>query len=63
MITAMYQRQISDEMNVCMQEFPAIAILGPRQVGKTTLAHQLMQQRTLALAGQGTAGADGVATG
>lgn len=51
----MYQRQISDEMNVCMQEFPAIAILGPRQVGKTTLAHQLMQQRALALAGQGTA--------
>ncbi len=27
-----------------LQEFPAVAILGPRQVGKTTLAHQLCVQ-------------------
>ena len=26
-----------------LQEFPAVAILGPRQVGKTTLAHQLCE--------------------
>lgn len=37
----MYQRQIMAEMAVYLQEFPAVAILGPRQVGKTTLAHQL----------------------
>ncbi len=36
----MYQRQIMAEMAVYLQEFPAVAILGPRQVGKTTLAHQ-----------------------
>ena len=42
----MYQRQISDEMNVCLQEFPAIVILGPRQVGKTTLARQFAKQHS-----------------
>jgi predicted AAA+ superfamily ATPase len=41
----MYQRQTFQELNVYLQEFPAVAILGPRQVGKTTLAHQLMQSR------------------
>lgn len=41
----MYQRQISSEMGTLLQEFPALAILGPRQVGKTTLAHQLMLHR------------------
>ena len=25
--------------------FPAVALLGPRQVGKTTLAHQIAQSR------------------
>ena len=38
----MYERQTAEELNVYLQEFPAVAILGPRQVGKTTLAHQLM---------------------
>ncbi len=28
-----------------MREFPAVAILGPRQVGKTTLAHELADAR------------------
>lgn len=27
-----------------LKEFPAVAILGPRQIGKTTLAHQLCEQ-------------------
>lgn len=40
-IAAMYQRQVMRQMTVYLQEFPAVAILGPRQVGKTTLAHQL----------------------
>jgi predicted AAA+ superfamily ATPase len=44
----MYERQTSDELTIYLQEFPAVAILGPRQVGKTTLAHQLMQRRTQA---------------
>lgn len=37
----MFQRQIFGELRRYVQEFPAVAILGPRQVGKTTLAHQL----------------------
>ena len=28
-----------------LDQFPAVAILGPRQVGKTTLAHELAEQR------------------
>lgn len=40
----MYQRQILTELLLYLQEFPAVAILGPRQVGKTTLAHQLAQR-------------------
>ncbi|MCF8209485.1 MAG: ATP-binding protein [Rhodoferax sp.] len=49
----MYKRQASEELNIYLQEFPAVAILGPRQVGKTTLAHQLMH--ILAETGQGQA--------
>ncbi len=37
----MFQRQILGELRQYLQEFPAVAILGPRQAGKTTLAHQL----------------------
>ncbi len=36
----MFSRQIQDELRQYLQEFPAVAILGPRQVGKTTLARQ-----------------------
>lgn len=43
----MYSRQIFTELGLYLQEFPAVAILGPRQVGKTTLAHQLSEQKTL----------------
>jgi predicted AAA+ superfamily ATPase len=42
----MYQRQILKELGLYLQEFPAVAILGPRQVGKTTLAHQLSESHT-----------------
>ncbi|MFM9104849.1 MAG: AAA family ATPase, partial [Cyanobium sp.] len=28
-----------------LERFPAVALLGPRQVGKTTLARQIAQQR------------------
>jgi predicted AAA+ superfamily ATPase len=45
----MYPRQAAEELNVYLQEFPAVAILGPRQVGKTTLAHQWLQSHPQAL--------------
>jgi len=45
----MYPRQAAEELNVYLQEFPAVAILGPRQVGKTTLAHQWLQSQPRAL--------------
>jgi predicted AAA+ superfamily ATPase len=48
----MYKRQIAEELNVYLQEFPAVAILGPRQVGKTTLAHQLMGHTQQSPSGQ-----------
>ena len=37
----MFERQIIGELRQWLGEFPAVAILGARQVGKTTLAHQL----------------------
>ncbi len=35
-------RQQKEEIRILLEEFPAIAILGPRQVGKTTLAKELI---------------------
>ena len=43
----MFKRQINDELQQYLDEFPAVAILGPRQAGKTTLAQQLAQSQTL----------------
>ena len=37
----MLKRQILGDLRQYLHEFPAVAILGPRQVGKTTLARQL----------------------
>ena len=42
----MFKRQINDELQQYLDEFPAVAILGPRQAGKTTLAQQLAQSQT-----------------
>jgi predicted AAA+ superfamily ATPase len=39
----MLKRQVLGDLHQYLQEFPAVAILGPRQVGKTTLAHQLAE--------------------
>lgn len=39
----MFERQISQTLRHYLQEFPAVAILGPRQAGKTTLAHQIAE--------------------
>ncbi|WP_319560281.1 ATP-binding protein [Marispirochaeta sp.] len=37
----MIDRQIEDEINVLKNEFPIVAILGPRQSGKTTLSRKI----------------------
>ena len=44
-------RQALPELSHLMQEFPAVAILGPRQVGKTTFAHQVALARQVANSG------------
>ena len=45
----MYSRHCQPFLEQLLSEFPAVAILGPRQVGKTTLALDLLQQRPTAL--------------
>lgn len=35
------QRHIAHDVKLLLEERPAVALLGPRQVGKTTLAHEL----------------------
>ena len=42
----MLQRLAIEDLKENLELFPATAILGPRQVGKTTLAHQLAGQLT-----------------
>jgi hypothetical protein len=39
----MIQRKIQARIRETMQQFPAVGILGPRQIGKTTLALQLAE--------------------
>jgi len=38
-------RRIADELKNLLEDSPAVALLGPRQVGKTTLAHELGEGR------------------
>lgn len=38
-------RRIADELKSLLEDSPAVALLGPRQVGKTTLAHELGEGR------------------
>ncbi len=38
----MIQRRISNEINESLAYFPVVSIIGPRQVGKTTLAKQII---------------------
>lgn len=35
----MIRRKIQEHLSELLQDFPAVALLGPRQVGKTTLAY------------------------
>lgn len=37
----MINRRIQIQLETLLQEYPAVALLGPRQVGKTTLAHEI----------------------
>jgi predicted AAA+ superfamily ATPase len=39
----MIKRHAMAELRTLLGEFPVVALLGPRQVGKTTLAHQLIR--------------------
>ncbi len=41
----MIERRIADELLTALEESPAVALLGPRQVGKTTLALELAKSR------------------
>ena len=37
----MIRREAEAEIKQLLEEFPAVAVLGPRQVGKTTLAEEI----------------------
>ena len=39
----MINRRVQDELTLLLGTFPAVALLGPRQVGKTTLARELLK--------------------
>ncbi len=41
----MIEREKYHEVAELLESFPAVAIIGPRQVGKTTLAHKIAQTR------------------
>ena len=41
----MIERRITAELNELLDSYPAVALMGPRQVGKTTLAHSIAEQR------------------
>lgn len=45
MIAGMIDRRKARELAKLLNESPAVALLGPRQVGKTTLAHEIGEQR------------------
>ena len=41
----MYQRSLQPKVQQSLRHFPAVALMGPRQVGKTTLALSLAEAR------------------
>jgi len=47
----MFKRQIDQTLRQYLQEFSAVAILGPRQAGKTTLAHQIAESLSVTAGG------------
>lgn len=44
-IACMLRRNLHAEVLAALDEMPAVALLGPRQVGKTTLAHAIAETR------------------
>ena len=42
----MIQRRTETEVLQLLEQFPAVAMLGPRQIGKTTLAQQIAARTT-----------------
>jgi len=44
-ITRMINRNISPHLSELLDQFPAVGLLGPRQVGKTTLALEIARRR------------------
>lgn len=43
--TSWVRRRLLEPINEKLEQFPAVALLGPRQVGKTSLARELAEQR------------------
>ena len=39
----MIKRKIQEDLAILLHTFPAVALLGPRQVGKTTLTRELLK--------------------
>jgi predicted AAA+ superfamily ATPase len=44
-ITRMLKRRLTDRLAYLLAHYPAVALLGPRQVGKTTLAQEIAGER------------------
>ena len=44
MQTSYIHRNIETELRECLREFPAVAVLGPRQCGKSTLAQKIIAE-------------------
>jgi uncharacterized protein len=44
-IANMIERHIAEQVSDLLEDFPAVALLGPRQVGKTTLAFSIAKSR------------------
>ena len=44
-VSAVIPRSLRAEVESCLTQFPAVTLLGPRQVGKTTLARQIAATR------------------
>jgi len=41
----MYTRELTQKIIISLGQNPAVAILGPRQIGKTTLAHEIAKEQ------------------